>query len=141
MGDRCYMRVYCLRKDSPLFEQLGFTLDGSVGLQDGKLNHNLDDDEVSAVVSLVDEEANYAHSGDMPKGVPYYGFHGAGGDYGSCEFARLSEENETVGCTHNGGPAVEVDDDGNPKQPQLERVRNYQRLKREVKALFMEALK
>ncbi|HYT89363.1 MAG TPA: hypothetical protein VEL76_11710, partial [Gemmataceae bacterium] len=46
MGDRAYVRITCRREDAERFGQLGFVEDGA---------------ESDIAVSMVDDEANYAH--------------------------------------------------------------------------------
>ena len=46
MGDRAYVRITCRREDAERFGQLGFVEDSAEG---------------DIAVSMVDEEANYAH--------------------------------------------------------------------------------
>lgn len=75
MGDRCHMTVYCRPQDVPRFEELGFTA-------------QIDPIPPDATeVEMIDEEANYAHFGDLPTDIPYHGWHHEGGDYGPAEFA------------------------------------------------------
>lgn len=76
MGDRCYMTVTCRREDAHLFTcyDLGFSI--------------MDEDwNTGSIVQLEDIEANYAHCGDMPTSIPYYGSHTAGDTYGEGVFA------------------------------------------------------
>ena len=74
MGDRCHMRITCLRKDQELFEEIGFHVD-------------FDQTPDSTIIEMVDEEANYAHYDEMPTNIPYSGHNGAGGEYGESSFA------------------------------------------------------
>jgi len=76
MGDRCHMVVYCLKKDAAVFEDLGFVL------QDDGSSPSCSVDIPVGVVTMVDEEANYAHSGDMPENIVYLSDHSRGFDYG-----------------------------------------------------------
>ena len=69
MGDRCYMEVRCLAKDKALFEELGFVSQ---------------DPEGCVVIDMVDEEANYAHSSEMPTNVPWIAEADAGDEYSAC---------------------------------------------------------
>ena len=74
MGDRCYMEITCHKQDQERFTALGFVA------QDWKQDN-------SALVVVVDEQANYGHCGDLPTDIPYHGFSGSGGDYGEAVFA------------------------------------------------------
>ncbi len=62
------MTVWCRPGDAPLFEKLGFELLETAG--DG--SH----------LTLVDEQADYAHCGKLPLHVPWVAVHGSGDDYG-----------------------------------------------------------
>ena len=82
MGDRCYMHITCRREDRELFQLIGFLPE-------------FDQTPDSAIIEMVDEEANYAHAEEMPTNVPYYGHHGSGGNYGqhslACDGRRFAE--------------------------------------------------
>jgi hypothetical protein len=131
MGDRCYMQITCRRQDQERFSALGFTA------QDWD---NPEPD--SPLVVMVDEEANYAHSGELPGDIPYYGFNGAGGNYGdgvcACDGKQLAEQ-ETG---HDGGFVVEWDDTRNRPSPQsLRAVRRYLAVYHKVQASFADLAK
>ena len=72
MGDRCYMSTNCRPEDEQLFENLGFYRED-------------DSDPTEIGVHMVDEEANYGHydslTGLAKDGIPFFGWHDAGGDY------------------------------------------------------------
>jgi hypothetical protein len=80
------------------FEELGFSLDA--------------DQKPAPVVEMFQEEADYAHEGELPTDIPFYGWHGSGGDYGSCGFACDGARLCYVEMLQNGGPAVEVSERG-----------------------------
>ncbi len=75
MGDRCYMELTCKRKDKGTFEELGFTVESEC-----------DNYEFPGCVEMADYEANYGHTGDMPKDVVYFGSHYHGDIYGPEDF-------------------------------------------------------
>jgi hypothetical protein len=127
MGDRCYMELNCLRKDAAAFEELGFCLSGS------------DEDAQRPVVSMVCEEANYAHYGDMPKDIPYRGKHGAGGCYGPKHYACDGANYDEVEVGHEGGCVVTVDNDGNATPASLAAVKAFCELDKKVNAMLVEA--
>ncbi len=126
MGDRCYMQITCRRQDQDKFAALGFTA------------QDWDNPEPnSAVIVMVDEEANYAHASELPRDIPYYGFNGAGGNYGdgvcACDGKQLAEQ-ETG---HEGGFVVDWDDARNrPALKSLQAVRRYLAVYRKVQAMF-----
>jgi hypothetical protein len=67
------MSVTCRRQDQKRFADLGFHLE-------------FESSPESPVIEMVDKEANYAHSSEMPKDIPYHGINGAGDNYsaGNC---------------------------------------------------------
>ena len=58
MGDRCYMQLTCSVRDRAIFEELGFHVETEWG-----------DSDFPNCVEMVDYEANYAHTEDLPKDV------------------------------------------------------------------------
>lgn len=76
MGDHCRMTVYCLPKDTKLFEGLGFREEG------------VDED---GVVEMLDTQANYAHCGNLPTSIPWFGSHTEGAEYGPASLACLGD--------------------------------------------------
>lgn len=116
MGDRAYVRITCRREDSERFEQLGFVED---------------DSESDIAVSMVDDEANYAHYSALTAlakaGIVFFGWHEAGGEYDGSMFASdgggeyvevLSTSNETLAL-------VRVRPDGTIAEGDLDRIRRY----------------
>jgi len=116
MGDRAYVRITCRREDAERFQQLGFVED---------------DSESDIAVSMVDDQANYAHYSALTAlakaGVVFFGWHDAGGEYDGSMFASdgtgeyhevLSTANEPLALARMkpGGTIVEED---------LDRVRKY----------------
>ena len=92
MGDRCYMQIKCRKQDVPVFEEIGF---------------QVDDSEVNGEsVHMFEEEANYAHSGDMPTDIPWTGSSGAGGSYGPSEYACDGKELVEVECGYHSGYVI-----------------------------------
>ena len=111
MSDRCYMEVRCKKEHAPIFEKLGFTV--------------RDEGYAPGIVELVDEGANYAHYNEMPNEVPYFGWHGAGGEYGSCAFACEGNGYVDADMDANGELVVRVSDRGQPSKTDLKMVRRY----------------
>ena len=111
MGDRCYMKLECRRQDAPRFEALGFYIE--------------EDESKADVATMVDEGANYAHSGDMPEDIPYYGWHDTGGGYEACVFACDGKKLAEATCLRDWLPVVSVKEDGSLIQEMLEQAREY----------------
>ena len=125
MGDRCYMEVTCRRQDQERFVALGFTA------QDWNEPSN------PALVVMVDEEANYAHSGDMPTDIPYHGFNGGGGNFGDGALACDGKVYAEVETGHEGGFVVDWDEAKNrPSLTSLKSIRQYIRVRHQVQQLF-----
>ena len=103
MGDRCYMEITCRRQDQERFRALGFEV------QSEEAN--------TRCLTMVDAEANYAHSGDLPTDIPYHGFNGPAFEYGSgacaCDGQRYSE----LETGHAGGYVVAWDEKQNRPEP------------------------
>lgn len=98
MSDRCYMRLQCRRKDANFFEELGFVEDG--------------DGDLESLVVMVDDQAAGGHYDDLechpPKGVPFWGFHGSGIEYGAELFASDGEEYAAIDCSEQGDPMARI---------------------------------
>ena len=125
MSDRCYMEVSCRRQGVARFEALGFRV--------------LDEDKVSGLVRMHDEQANYGHSGELPTDTPYIGEHGPGGEYGPCRFACDGKKYLEVEASQDGDPVVHVSEGGKVDKRHLKQVMAYQAcLKRARKALGMK---
>ena len=102
MGDRVYMRITCRREDAPHFENLGFVEDES---------------ESEIAVSMVDDEANCGHSQPLRElaggGVPFFGWHDAGGEYDASVLASDGAEYAEALCTaQEPRPLAPVNADG-----------------------------
>ena len=127
MSDRCYMEITCRPQDQERFEALGFVA------QDWK-------QESPALVILVDEEADYAHSGNLPPDVPYHGFNGPGGNYGQGALACDGKTYAEVETGHGSGFVVDWNDcTRRPSSRSLQSIRRYLRVRQQVREIF-EAL-
>jgi hypothetical protein len=120
MGDRCYMSLYCRRQDVPRFEELGFSLQTSSDPSESDLPAD--------TVEMIDEEANYAHSGDMPADIPFHGYHCAGGNYGEHQFACDGKEYEEWETGNSGGYVVELDEEGFTSLETRKAFQNFRRV-------------
>ena len=127
MSDRCYMEIACRKEDQERFASLGFVA------QDWK-------QETPALVVMVDEEADYAHCGNLPTDVPYHGHHGAGGNYGHGALACDGETYAEVQTGHGSGFVVDWDEARQRPTPySLHSIREYLQVRQQVREMF-EAL-
>lgn len=119
MGDRCYMTLTCRRQDAPRFEALGFHPEFA----------NSDDDDPQdplAPVKLVDEEANYAHHGNLPTDVPWVGHSANGDSYGPSDYACDGRRLLDVATGEEGGYVVGWDIRKNqPNRKDLAAIRRF----------------
>lgn len=123
MGDRCYMSVHCRREDRKRFEQLGFQVAWG-------------EKETSPVIELIDQEANYAHYGEMPADIPYYGTWAAGDDYGPGNLACDGREYVEVPASNDGFVVLWNYRWGLPKLRSIRQIRRYLKVERKVHGLF-----
>jgi hypothetical protein len=124
MGDRCYMHITCRRQDRELFEKIGFHVE-------------FDESPDSPLIDMEDTEANYAHCGDMPGNVPYFGHHDAGGEYSDGLFACDGRRCAEVEAGHCGGFVVAWDTKRSRPDPQsLRRIRRYLEVQNKVGQMF-----
>jgi hypothetical protein len=124
MGDRCYMSVTCRRQDQARFEELGFHVE-------------FDEDDNSPVIEMVDEEANYAHVGQMPTDIPFMAQNGAGYDYGGAEVVCDGWKTIEIPFAHHGGFVVDWNFRlGLPTFKSIFCIRRFLKLKRRVQKLF-----
>ena len=127
MSDRCYMEITCRKEDQGRFEALGFVA------QDWK-------QESPALVVMVDEEADYAHCGNLPTDIPYHGFNGPGGNFGLGTFACDGKSFAEVETGHGGGFVVDWNHGTHRPFPRsLKSIHRYLQVRHQVLAMF-EAL-
>jgi hypothetical protein len=118
------MHITCRREDQELFKRIGFRLD-------------FDQLPNSALIEMVDHEANYAHNDEMPTNVPYFGHHDAGGEYADGVFACDGRRYAYVEAGHCGGFVVAWNTKGNRPHPKsLQRVRRYLSVQDKVAKVF-----
>lgn len=125
MGDRCFMSVTCRRSDQKRFEDLGFLVAWG-------------EDQTAPVIEMIDEEANYAHYDQMPTDIPYFGYWGAGDDYGPGYLACDGERYEEVPATTDGFVVNWSYRWGLPKLTSILEIRRYLKLEKKVKNLFRQ---
>jgi hypothetical protein len=109
------MRITCRREDAPHFEKLGFVEDETEG---------------ETAISMVDAEANYGHweplQGLAKAGVPFFGWHDAGGEYDGCVLASDGMEYADALCAaHESRPLAPVNADGSIDSDRLNEVNRY----------------
>lgn len=116
MGDRAYVRITCRREDAERFQELGFVED---------------DVESDKAVSMVDDEANYAHHAALTAlakaGVVFFGWHEAGCEYDAALFASDGSGNyrEVLSTPNESLALVRVKPDGTVAEGDLDCVREY----------------
>jgi len=116
MGDRAYVRITCRREDAKRFQQLGFVED---------------DSESDFTVSMVDDEANYAHYSALTElakaGVVFFGWHEAGCEYDAALFASggSGDYREVLSTSNESLALVRVKPDGMIAEGDLKKVREY----------------
>lgn len=127
MGDRCYMELQCRAQDVARFKELGFT---PTGLR-------------FAVAQLSGDEMNYAcydQLNDLAHdGIPFYGWHGNGGDYGANLYAsdgRACDWIEVCPHSHGETPVARVLEDGSVHPDDAKAVREYYDRLRRAKAIL-----
>lgn len=124
MGDRCFMRLTCRREDRVRFEDLGFHLD-------------FDQSPDSAIIEMVDEEANYAHYDEMPTNVPYRGYYGAGSNYGPGNFVCDGRRYAEIETGYEGDFVVQWDEKKQkPTTQSLRVIRRYLEVRKKMQAIF-----
>jgi hypothetical protein len=117
------MSATCRRQNQAQFEALGFRLE-------------FEQSPDCPILEMVDDEANYAHSGDMPTDIPYLAWHGAGCNYGDGKIACDGVEFAEVGA-NNDGFVVGWDQHTNrPSRSSIESVRHYLAVHHRVQKLF-----
>ena len=126
MSDRCYVEATCRKEDAGRFEEIGF-----------KAN---DKGRIPGTVVLVDYEADYGHCDDLPRDIPYLGWHGPGANYGPQAFACDGKHYVEAETMNDGSLAVCVSDRGKLDKRMLKWAQEYQAcLKRAKEALRKRA--
>ena len=125
MGDRCYLKITCLKKDADRFKELGL----------------VEDEERGGTVELSKEEANYGlwqERETLAKaGVVFVGWHSEGGDYAAAAFAsdgKTLAEIPTLG--NDGEPCVALNEKGKPDAGGMKAFRAYRAAKKRAEAVF-----
>jgi hypothetical protein len=134
LGDHAWTKVTCRPEHRAAFEEVGFDDE----------SESLDSTLVPGALALVNDQANYAADSELreiaKKGIPFYAVHAAGDEYGEGCYAADGKRLIHVDCVRNGGPAVEVGDDGEPDADQLHLVHDYQEVLAAAKKAIAEGL-
>ena len=111
MGDRCAMTVTFHERDRELVEGLlgpweqedaCADLPGCTTLWIGEVNY-----------AAYDERDELAR-----RGVPFFGHHGAGDDYGPMTFAACDGDLDQIDADHDGKPSVRIDEESGLPTPE-----------------------
>ena len=116
------MSVTCRREDKARFEELGFRIESDEGEK--------------LVIELIDEQANYGHSGKLPTDIPYTGWYGAGDNYGPGQAACDGREFVEVSATTDGFVVAWDYGKMEPRPESIEQIRRYLKIEEQVKELF-----
>jgi len=120
------MQLTCRKKDRAIFEEIGFHVETE-----------WPDLEFPNCVEMVDYEANYGHTGDLPKDVVYFGTHAAGDGYGPEFFACDGETYLEQASDEDGdGFVVRFDDEGNANPDSLAEVKTFITLWNSVRVML-----
>jgi hypothetical protein len=120
MSDAAWTKIICRPEHRAVFEKGGFREDPYETPKD-----------LPGAAAMIDEQANYGAWSELQAiakkgGVPFFGQHGAGTEYGVGRYACDGSRFVTVECGHGGGdPVVEVGPDGIPDKDQLKQVAEY----------------
>lgn len=128
MGDRCKMKITCFDVDSMKFAELGFQFEDTV-----ETIHPLG--HAKSVISMFDEERT-PDMDEMPKGVPYFGWHGDGACYPGHIFASDGERYYEVIDVADVGMCVPIDSIGYVQMTEIINVQKYIACLKRVKQIF-----
>jgi hypothetical protein len=133
MGDRCYLEITMRRIDLPKFAAF------ANARPDEKWWDNEDEADTPDLVLLKMYEVNYAWGEQREKaaaaGIPFFGMHDAGGDYGSYAFAACDGAMCETQLNHCGDLVVTVDENLEPTDD-IENLRAYADKLKNLKTLF-----
>jgi hypothetical protein len=122
MGDRCYMSITCRAQDKHLFEPLGFVEET---IWDNTTQQEKPPKD-TGTIEMVDTEANYAHNGDLPTTVPWYGHHYEGGEYPASKLACDGEILLEHAWDGHGNYSIPFNEEtGEPHQESIDQVKEF----------------
>ncbi len=115
MGDRCYIEIILRRDDLRRFGEHLYS-----GADEAWWDDITEDESRPDIVTVSAHEANYGWFNERAEatkaGIPFYGQHASGDEYGPYAFASWHGEQHEVPLDRNGNMVVAVDDDLNPIQ-------------------------
>ena len=146
MGDRTYYQAKVRKDDLPKFTRIVFSYEKDAHPDwDHEKWLGLWEDvfaDTETFVEVADCQANYGYWDQTQDaamaGCVFYGFHGAGGEYGAGGFVGIGEKVYGVDMSHYGDPMVGVQGDGTISEKELESVREYLKAKKVVRTEFGE---
>lgn len=129
MGDRCYLQLTVRKAD---YDTHGL---------EGDFDQVVTEDDENGVITVAESEANYGYVTELEewanKGIPFYGEHCAGAEYGACCFACDGKEYVIVPCNESNMPVVAVDPvDGSINEPNLQEVHKYMWIVKRAEAML-----
>ena len=121
------MQIKCRKQDVKAFEEC---------------QHQFQvEDEGEKLVLMYADEVNYGSTDELPDGVPYTGWHGAGGDYGEHEFAcdgKDKYDDAEQGHGNDGYVIVFDDETGEPSQDNIQDVKDFILFRNQVQKMMEE---
>jgi hypothetical protein len=129
MGDRC--DVYITLRESQV-KAIEAAMNGGFPCEDV---FNLREPKNTALVQVIIREKNYGVGAeDMPSGVPLYGSHTSGDDYGPYRFAWDGEGTFLdVPISVEGHFFAVVEDDGSVRESDIKAIREFVEFEKTVK--------
>ncbi len=129
MGDRCYLEITYRKDDHPAFQKILGWKD-SMKWYDDVLEQN------DTWIHVYADEVNYGLMSEREAiaqdGIPFFGWHGAGGDYECCLFAAADGEMADVVGTEER-PRVGLREDGSIDPSEVNWGMAYYRILHEAK--------
>lgn len=130
MGDRCYMSVTVRDCDKEKFLK---ETEDMYGFSDAEFS------DTETTTELEVDEINWGNTDDLPRDIPFIGYHGEGYEYGSREFA--CDGNGTFMDAEKGqgndGFVIHFDHQTRePKEGMIENVKAFLEFKAKVRAIL-----
>lgn len=133
MGDACYLRIIMKRED---LDRFGTIMHAEPGEPWWNEEH---EEPAHGIVDLGICDANYAWGRQRlaaaKAGIPFYGWHGEGDEYGAYNFASLDGELVDCHAARDGDLLLAIDHDLNIKTD-IQHVRRYVTMLKAVRELF-----
>lgn len=137
MGDRCFLEISMRREDLSRFAE-----HVNAAPEEEWWDNLSEEEDCPGVVTVSVHEANYAWYDERVEaakaGIPFYGRHEAGGEYGPYCFVSWCGKMREAPLDHDGNLSIAVDEDLKPiGDPSF--LRRYIRTLKKVKAAFAKA--